>query len=166
MRSFLLTTLASAALVSPGLLNSSAVAQDASRQGLRVGTLSCTVEGGIGLVFGSDRPLDCILTRDGSPAEHYKGSVRKFGLDVGFTREARIMWLVFSAGEVGQGAISGDYFGVTAGASLGAGAGVNYLVGGSTKQITLQPFSVESKSGVNIAAGIGQVTLQSPPTGS
>jgi hypothetical protein len=40
------------------------------------------------------------------------------------------------------------------------GAGANVLVGGSNKQITLQPVSVEGSVGLNAAAGIGVVELQ------
>jgi hypothetical protein len=40
------------------------------------------------------------------------------------------------------------------------GAGANVLVGGSSKQITLQPVSVEGSVGLNAAAGIGVVELQ------
>jgi hypothetical protein len=36
----------------------------------------------------------------------------------------------------------------------------NVPVGGSTKQITLQPVSVEGKIGLNVAAGLAEITLK------
>ncbi|HTR86574.1 MAG TPA: DUF992 domain-containing protein [Reyranella sp.] len=127
--------------------------------GVNVGTLNCTVAGGVGFIFGSTKDLDCILVRDDGIAEHYKGAVKKFGVDIGFTKEAHIVWLVFAPGKIGPGAIAGDYAGATASATVGVGVGANVLVGGSNKQITLQPVSVEGSTGLNVAAGIGQVTL-------
>jgi len=50
--------------------------------------------------------------------------------------------------------------GVQASASVGVGAGANVLVGGFDKSITLQPLSVEGQEGVNLAAGIGGLTLK------
>ena len=58
------------------------------------------------------------------------------------------------------GALAGDYGGATASATVGVGAGANVLVGGSNKQITLQPVSVEGSVGLNVAAGIASVTLK------
>jgi uncharacterized protein DUF992 len=127
--------------------------------GVNVGSLNCTVAGGVGFIFGSTKDLDCILVRDDGIAEHYKGQVKKFGVDIGFTKEAHIVWLVFAPGKIGPGAIAGDYAGATASATVGVGIGANVLVGGSNKQITLQPVSVEGSTGLNVAAGIGQVTL-------
>ena len=58
------------------------------------------------------------------------------------------------------GALAGNYGGPTAGAAVGAGIGANVLIGGSSKQVTLQPVSVEGSVGLNVAAGVASVTLQ------
>jgi len=42
---------------------------------------------------------------------------------------------------------------------VGVGAGANVLMGGSNKQITLQPVSVEGGVGLNVAGGIGEIEL-------
>jgi hypothetical protein len=71
-----------------------------------------------------------------------------------------MVWLVFAPGQVSPGALAGDYGGATASATVGAGVGANVLLGGSNKQITLQPVSVEGSAGLNVAAGIAAVTLK------
>ena len=70
------------------------------------------------------------------------------------------MWLVFAPGGVADGALTGDYGGATAGASVGVGVGANVLIGGSSKQISLQPVSVEGSIGLNVAAGVAEITLK------
>jgi len=74
-----------------------------------------------------------------------------------------MVWLVFAPGSVARGALAGDYGGATASATVGLGVGANVLLGGSSKQITLQPVSVEGSTGLNVAAGIAAVTLRPAP---
>jgi hypothetical protein len=129
------------------------------KSGVNAGQLSCQVAGGVGFVFGSSKELDCLFTRTDGVAEHYHGSIQKFGIDIGFTKEAHVIWLVFAPGAISPGAIAGSYGGVSASVAAGLGLGANVLVGGSAKQITLQPVSVEGSVGLNVAAGIGEVIL-------
>jgi hypothetical protein len=121
--------------------------------------LTCNVAGGVGFIFGSSKDLSCLFTRTDGVAERYRGTVKKFGIDIGFTREAQMVWLVFAPGSIAPGSLNGSYAGATAGAAVGVGASANVLVGGSNKQITLQPVSVEGSVGLNVAAGIGEVDL-------
>ena len=130
------------------------------RSGVNVGSLSCNVAGGVGFIFGSSKDLSCLFTRTDGVAERYRGTIKKFGIDIGFTKEAQIVWLVFAPGNIAPGSLTGSYAGATAGASVGVGAGANVLVGGSNKQITLQPVSVEGSTGLNVAAGIGSISLK------
>jgi len=129
------------------------------QSGVNVGSLSCNVAGGVGFVFGSSKDLSCLFTRTDGKAERYTGTIKKFGVDIGFTKEAQIVWLVFAPGNVASGAISGSYGGASASATVGVGVGANVLLGGSNSQITLQPVSVEGSVGLNVAAGIGAVEL-------
>jgi hypothetical protein len=62
-----------------------------------------------------------------------------------------------------KGALEGDYGGATAGAAVGVGVGANVLLGGLDKSIALQPLSVEGTKGLNVAAGIGAISLRSAP---
>ena len=130
-----------------------------SQSGVNVGSLSCNVAGGVGFVFGSSKELSCLFTRTDGKAERYTGSIKKFGVDIGFTKEAQIVWLVLAPGNIASGALGGSYGGATASATVGAGVGANVLLGGSNRQITLQPVSVEGSIGLNVAAGIGAVDL-------
>jgi len=62
-----------------------------------------------------------------------------------------------------NGALEGDYAGATAGATIGVGLGANVLIGGMDKSIALQPLSVSGNTGLNIAAGIGVISLKYAP---
>lgn len=129
------------------------------QSGANVGTLTCNVAGGVGFIFGSSKDLSCLFTRTDGKAERYTGSIKKFGVDIGFTKEAQMVWLVFAPGSIAPGAIAGSYGGATASGTVGVGVGANVLVGGSNQQVTLQPVSVEGSTGLNVAAGIGAVEL-------
>jgi hypothetical protein len=133
--------------------------QAAGKGGVNAGTLTCNVSGGMGFVFGSSKDLNCLLTRTDGIAERYTGQIKKYGVDIGFTKEAQIVWLVFAPGNIGPGALSGIYGGGTASATVGLGAGANVLLGGSARQVTLQPVSVEGSKGLNVAAGVAEVEL-------
>ena len=133
--------------------------QAAGRSGANVGSLTCNVAGGVGFIFGSSKDLSCLFTRTNGVAERYKGTIKKFGIDIGFTKEAQMVWLVFAPGNIGPGALSGAYAGATLSGTVGVGAGANVLIGGSNKQITLQPVSVEGSVGLNVAGGIGEIEL-------
>lgn len=132
----------------------------AGRSGANAGSLTCNVAGGMGFVFGSSKDLNCLFTRTDGVAERYAGSIKKYGVDIGFTKEAQMVWLVFAPGNIGPGSLAGGYVGATASATVGVGAGANVLVGGGSGQVTLQPVSVEGSVGLNIAAGVGEVELK------
>ncbi len=65
--------------------------------------------------------------------------------------------------DIGPGALSGTYVGGSAQATVGVGAGANALIGGLNKSIALQPLSLEGSKGLNVAAGIGSITLKPAP---
>jgi len=131
----------------------------AGRSGANVGSLSCTVAGGVGFIFGSSKDMNCLFTRTDGIAERYTGTIKKYGVDIGFTKEAQMIWLVFAPGSIAPGALTGGYAGATASATVGVGVGANVLLGGGSGQITLQPVSVEGNVGLNVAAGVGAVEL-------
>jgi hypothetical protein len=135
-----------------------------AQSGVRIGTLSCNVAGGWGFVFGSSKALHCTLTPGPGHPEHYSGTISKFGVDIGYTNGGVLVWGVLAPGpNVGPGALAGDYVGATGSATVGVGAGANVLVGGSNRSISLQPLSIEGNTGLNVAAGIGAITLQPAP---
>jgi hypothetical protein len=128
----------------------------------KAGMLSCHVDHGFGFVFGSSRGLACTYTsaKDGR-VEHYTGAISKFGVDIGYLQSGVIVWAVLAPTTgLAPGALGGSYVGVTAGGSIGAGADANVLTGGSTHAFSLQPVSIEGDEGLNVAAGIGTITLR------
>ena len=166
MTRLLSVLLGATALVATGAMAQTAApgtAPAAGKSGVNVGSLNCRVSGGMGFVFGSSKDLDCLLARTDGVAEHYVGTINKYGVDIGFTKEAQMIWLVFAPGAIGAGALAGEYGGATAGAAVGVGVGANVLLGGSNKQISLQPVSVEGSVGLNVAAGVASVTLKPAP---
>lgn len=137
---------------------------DAAPHGIKVGTLTCNVASGWGFVFGSSKDLHCTFRPSARASEHYVGSVSKFGVDIGYTEGGVLVWAVFApSSDVRAGALQGDYAGATASATVGVGLGANVLIGGLDKSIALQPLSVEGNRGLNVAAGIGAISLKSSP---
>lgn len=127
---------------------------------VQVGVLTCDVDAGVGLIFGSSKAVACEFTREG-PDESYEGSIDKLGIDVGVTGGGKIVWLVFAAtDDVDEGALAGTYVGASAEASLGLGIGGNWLVGGFEDSIALQPFSVTGTIGVNWSWTFTRLTLE------
>jgi hypothetical protein len=138
-------------------------AANAAPAGVRVGDLTCNVASGWGFVFGSSKDLHCTYRGNGY-REHYVGSIDKFGVDIGYTDGGVLVWGVFApASDMRKGALTGQYVGGTAQVNAGIGAGANALVGGFNKSIALQPLSLEGSKGLNVAAGIGSISLHAAP---
>ena len=138
-----------------------ALANPAAAAGVKVGVLNCHVSSGWGFIFGSSKDLRCNFSPSAHMAgERYIGSVSKFGVDIGYTAGGVLVWdVVAPTSTVKRGAMAGSYAGVTGSATVGVGAGANVLVGGFNRSITLQPVSIEGNTGLNVAAGIGAITL-------
>jgi hypothetical protein len=150
--------LASAAAVAVG---AATFAMPAAAAGVKVGTLTCHVASGWGFIFGSSKDLRCIFDPTRGPDEHYIGSVSKFGVDIGYTSSAVILWgVVAPTSSMRPSALEGDYVGATASATVGVGAGANVLIGGFDRSITLQPLSISGSTGLNVAGGIGAIHLK------
>ena len=125
----------------------------------RIGTLECNVSGGVGFVITSAKALSCAYIGANGQTERYTGTIRRFGLDIGFTGPGKMVWGVFAPSQPGPGSLQGEYIGATASASAGAGVGANALIGGLERSISLQPLSIQVQSGIDIAAGVGAMTL-------
>jgi hypothetical protein len=127
----------------------------------KVGTLNCDISAGIGMIVTSQKSVKCVFTpTEGRRPEVYRGTISKYGIDIGTTNGARMVWAVFAPTTAKQrGALAGSYVGATAEATVGAGVGANVLVGGSNRTITLQPVSVQGQTGLNLAVGVGGLTL-------
>jgi hypothetical protein len=127
---------------------------------VKAGMLTCHVSSGWSFVFGSTRDLRCVYSSD-RRVEDYSGKISKFGVDIGYLKSGVMVWAVLAPStDLKVGALTGDYGGVTAGATAGVGGNANVLIGGSTKSISLQPVSVEGDKGINLAAGIAAISLK------
>lgn len=154
------------AVVFVAVLASSQVAR--ADNGVKVGVLTCNEASGWGFVFASTRNLNCTFSPNGGNTYRYVGHISKYGVDIGYVKGGVLIWGVFApTRDMGPEALTGDYAGVTGGASVGVGVDANVLVGGSNKTISLQPLSVEGNEGLNVAAGVAALTLhyqqESPP---
>jgi len=132
----------------------------AHEPGVEVGVLNCRMAGGAGYVVGSTKEISCVFDRPGRD-ERYVGTISKLGIDVGATSMGNLAWgVVAPTNRIGRGALAGNYGGVSGEATVGVGVGVNALVGGSERSIVLQPVSVQTQEGLNIAAGVASLELR------
>ena len=141
-------------------LTTLAAPQAEAQARVEIGVLTCTVRGGTGFIIGSTKDLRCRFNRPGRD-EFYYGSISKFGLDIGTTKQSTIAWAVLApTANLRPGSLNGNYGGVSAEATIGLGVGANALVGGSSKSIILQPLSVQAQQGLNLAAGVAALQLR------
>ena len=132
-----------------------------ARAGIKIGMLTCSVDGGIGYVIGSSKGMACVYRPvGGGHKEFYVGRIGKLGVDIGVTGRTTIAWAVFAPGKVEPHALKGSYAGASAEASIIGGLGANVLVGGFGHAINLQPLSVQAQTGLNVAAGIASLYLE------
>lgn len=125
------------------------------------GVLECQGGQNVGFVVGSVTQLDCVFRNEGRPPEGYTATVRRIGVDLGFTQQTQFSWAVSAPStSLGRGALAGSYGGVGANASVGVGFGGNFLVGGPGNAYALQPISVQGQTGLNVAAGVAGIDLQ------
>ena len=147
-------TLATAALIAP-------IAGASALPPVRAGILQCQGGQNVGFVVGSVTSFECVFQSEGRRPEPYIATVRRYGVDLGFTEQTRFAWAVNAPqGRIGRGDLAGNYGGVGANASIGIGGGGNFLVGGPANNYALQPLSVQGQTGLNVAAGIADIELQ------
>ena len=154
-----LSVVAALAIVAAATLPVSTMAQAPNRT--KVGTLTCDISGGIGLIITSHKDVACMFTpSQPGPREVYTGSINKFGLDLGATAGGEMIWAVYAPSTRKFGALAGHYGGVSGEATVGAGVGANVLVGGSSRTVSLQPVSVQGQTGLNLAVGVAELNLR------
>lgn len=143
-----------AALVATGLMATSAQADN-----VRLGTLTCQVDGVVGLVIGSHTRGECVFTHTNGRTQHYLAEFSRLGLDLGVTGNKTIVWAVLGVGTF-NGDLAGVYTGANAEVTAGIGVGVNALVGGMDESFILNPVSVSGQTGLNVAGGIATLRLE------
>lgn len=160
IRTVLSRGLLAAALVAgvSGLFAAPAAAQSGRVQ---VGVLECRGSKSVSFIIGSKRTLDCTFNAPKGRKYAYEGTIRRWGLDIGVTGRNALVWSVLAPTRAVRSAdLAGTYAGVSGSVALGLGVAGNVLVGGSNKTIALQPVSVEGQTGVNLALGVGDLTLR------
>jgi Protein of unknown function (DUF992) len=127
----------------------------------RVGRLLCLSNPRVGLVLGSAQSLRCVFYARNSPRQYvYEGRIRRVGLDLGVTSAGTLSWAVLARNShIGPGTLRGNYVGASGNLALGPGLGANVLIGGSRRSVMLQPLSIERSIGLNLAAGVTNLTL-------
>lgn len=154
-----LSALAAVAIAAAVALPAPVMAQAPSRT--KVGTLTCDISGGIGLIITSHKEVACMFTpSQPGPREVYTGSINKFGLDLGATAGGEMIWAVYAPTTRKFGALAGHYAGASGEATVGAGVGANVLIGGSNRTVSLQPVSVQGQVGLNLAVGVAELNLR------
>lgn len=176
MKNALALALVSTALLAPSAISAMAadtvvveertvVTRDTDAYGgVKLGTLTCNVGEGGGYVLGSAKEVDCTFRSSfrGEDPDRYVGTIKKLGIDLGYTARGKIVWAVFApTAGYHTGSLSGSYLGAAAEATVGAGVGANVLLGGTGGSIQLQPISVSGQLGLNIAAAGTNLTLKS-----
>jgi len=142
------------------LVAAASVSPSAAQSRVRAGTLDCHSIESMSYVIGSVAHFRCVFRPSVGRPQLYRATIRRYGVDLGFTRTSSVGWLVFApTRRVGRGDLAGTYGGVSAGATVGIGVGANALVGGSRNSFALQPLSVQGQTGLNVAAGIARLEL-------
>lgn len=127
---------------------------------IKVGVLTCAAGPKIGLLITSRQKINCSFQPDAHAGEHYSGTIREYGLDIGVTAASVIVWAVFaSQSDYVPGSLAGTYVGVSAEETVVLGLGANLLVGGSESSLALQPLSVQGQAGLNLAVGVSKLEL-------
>ena len=141
---------------------SSAISTSAMAQSrIEVGVLDCRGST-TSFIVGSVTDLSCAYRpAGGGPAEPYRATLRRAGVDLGFNQQIVVAWAVWapSSGNPRYD-LSGNYGGAAASATVGVGVGANALIGGSGNTIALQPLSGQAQTGLSVAAGVAGLELR------
>jgi Protein of unknown function (DUF992) len=146
-----------------GLVTALGTAMSQPVERVKAGTLVCDISGGIGLIIGSQKGVQCVFNPDQTGpgrAEVYVGVISKFGLDIGATSGGQMVWAVYAPTTRIFGALAGVYDGAAAEATVALGLGANVLLGGSNRTVALQPLSVTGQTGLNLAVGVASLELR------
>lgn len=125
------------------------------------GLLECRGEFATGYGFGSSRKVRCEYRPSMGTNHYYAGTLERVGLDLGVSDQASMLWAVVATSPaVEAGALAGKYVGLSTGFSLGPGFSANMLASDDARrQVTLQPLSVSSDSGLSLSFAGATLTL-------
>ena len=126
------------------------------------GLLECRGAFATGYGCGSTRTVKCEYRPSLGVNHYYSGTMERVGLDFGVSDQASMLWAVIATSPaVAPGALAGKYIGISTGFSVGPGFSANMLASDdATKQVTLQPLSVSSDSGLSVSIAGATLTLE------
>lgn len=135
-----------------------------STAGTKIGIMTCKTvpHSGFNLLIHSTIDINCSFrSTDGSGVENYIGETGvALGIDLSSNIKKEMVYTVFAADfKSGSYKLAGKYAGVGASASIGAGPGVQVLIGGNNDSISLQPV-IEGNTGIGASAGITYLFIQ------
>jgi hypothetical protein len=155
------------ALVAVAAFAGQAEARTSEMSGMRsAGTLTCNVDPGVGLVFGSVRHVECshaYRTRKGRIVrESYAGDMKRMGLDLGVTSAQTVSWTVKTSGfRPHRGMLTGAMAGTSSDASIMVGAGTYSAFNGGA--VALQPATTSGQVGFGLGFGETELELRKVP---
>jgi hypothetical protein len=160
----MMKSLVSAAVLAVSTLT---CAQNVSAQSpwAQVGALNCNLAPSVDLIVVAKQKMTCQFTPSaGGPAQNYTGAMTTVGVDLGALAGGTLAWAVFASTSGPQfAALDGTYVGGSADATVGVGGGANVLVGGSARNVSLQPLSLEGTAGLNVQLGVSSLELAAAP---
>lgn len=137
----------------------------------QAGTLSCTLNPGVGLVFGSAREVGCSYAfydrRGHVVRETYTGRMDRAGIDLGLTSEQTVSWAVITpGGHSYPGMLARAFGGASADATIVVGAGTRSLFDQAGQPVVLTPVGNSGQIGVGFGFGATALGLQQVPNAS
>jgi hypothetical protein len=147
------------AVAALALMGMTVAGSAASKDGIKVGTLTCHFDSSIGWVIGSVKNAECLYKGTNGEQALYTAELSRLGIDLGVTGNQTVVWAVIAPGKNVRHSLEGTYLGASAEATAIVGLNANALLGGFKKSIALQPLSIGAQTGVNVAAGIGSLRL-------
>jgi len=147
-------------------------AQEASSNDRRVeiGALKCTVvpNSRRNYIVRSTAQVDCEFTPLKGEKERYVGVTGiQLGMDLSVRENDVLRFGVLTSRKLDTprpaNSLAGKYFGATATASITYGFGASALVGGTRKEVSFVPVSIETVRGLGVSAGLGCLYLEPAP---
>ena len=153
-----------AIIVAAAALSGEAQAARLSSMPGEAGTLSCTLDTSVGLVFGSVRRVDCQFDRFDRRGrlvrESYAGTMKRAGFDVGIAGPQAVSYRVTTmGGRAHRGMLAGAFGGSSAEASLLVGPGTHALYGVDGDRVMLDPIAGSEQVGMRLGFGATEIEL-------
>src|ERR1700689_4583765 len=105
-----------ASLGAAAALTAFAASPALAQSSVKVGTLTCDVSAGIGMLISQQQTMTCTFDpASGGPPDNYTGRIDKFGVALGAVKQGTKVWGVLApTSGYTHGALTGSYGGVGA----------------------------------------------------